>query len=134
MAIVLPLIWIVPPYRLQAAEPPASDPAIFRVILLPATIGTACPWFVPAWRSHSPWRESDAPLDDWIEVAVFSRPKSGKEAEEKVLHLEKPHVTQQRRTVKLVVDSEPYEAGENDATRRGASGQASPRPARARAS
>ena len=62
-------------------------------------------------RADGTGKESDAPLDDWIEIAVFSRPKSGKEAEEKVLHLEKPHVTQQRRTVKLVVDSEPYEAG-----------------------
>ncbi|MDI1434798.1 ABC transporter permease/M1 family aminopeptidase [Polyangium sorediatum] len=56
-------------------------------------------------------KETPGELDDWIEVGVFARGKSGKEADEEVLYLERHHVTKQHEQVTVVVDAEPYEAG-----------------------
>jgi len=56
-------------------------------------------------------RESPARLDDWIEVGVYAKAASGKEADEKALYLQRHHVTAERTTLRLVVDGEPYEAG-----------------------
>ncbi|MDI1442621.1 M1 family aminopeptidase [Polyangium sp. 6x1] len=56
-------------------------------------------------------KETAGELDDWIEVGVFARGESGKEADEKVLYLERHHVTTQHMQVKVVVDAEPHEAG-----------------------
>ena len=56
-------------------------------------------------------KETAGELDDWIEVGVFARGKSGKEADEEVLYLERHHVTTQHVQVTVVVDAEPHEAG-----------------------
>ena len=56
-------------------------------------------------------RETAAPLDDWIEVGVFARGPSGGEGDEKVLSLERRHVTRTDETVTVVVDQAPYEVG-----------------------
>nr|WP_240807773.1 M1 family aminopeptidase [Polyangium spumosum] len=56
-------------------------------------------------------KETAGELDDWIEVGVFARGKSGKEADEEVLYLERHHVTKQQVKLTVVVDAEPYEAG-----------------------
>ncbi|MDC3961866.1 ABC transporter permease/M1 family aminopeptidase [Polyangium jinanense] len=56
-------------------------------------------------------KETAGELDDWIEVGVFARGESGKEADEGVLYLERHHVTTQQKEVTVVVDAEPYEAG-----------------------
>ncbi len=55
--------------------------------------------------------ETAAPLDDWIEVGVFARGPSGKEADEKVLYLQRHHITEAAPTFTVVVDEAPYEAG-----------------------
>ncbi|KGM51907.1 membrane protein [Lysobacter concretionis Ko07 = DSM 16239] len=55
--------------------------------------------------------ETVAPLDDWIEVGVFARGPSGKEADEKVLYLQRHHVTEDAPTLTVVVDEAPYEVG-----------------------
>jgi ABC-2 type transport system permease protein len=56
-------------------------------------------------------KETPAAIDDWIEVGVFARGPSGKEADEKVLFLERRRVTEAEPTITVVVDGVPYEAG-----------------------
>jgi len=56
-------------------------------------------------------KETPGRLDDWIEVGVFAKAPSGKEADEKVLYLQRHHVTAERTTLHLLVDGVPYEAG-----------------------
>ena len=56
-------------------------------------------------------KESAAPLDDWIEVGVFARAPSGREADQPVLYLQRHRVTRVDPVVTVVVDGEPYEAG-----------------------
>jgi len=56
-------------------------------------------------------KESEEPMDEIVDIGVFSRPANGKESDEKVLFLEKRHITGTDNTIELVVDEEPYEAG-----------------------
>jgi aminopeptidase N len=56
-------------------------------------------------------KETAGKLDDWIEVGVFARGPSGKERDEKVLYLQRHHVTTEEPKVTVVVDALPYEAG-----------------------
>ncbi len=56
-------------------------------------------------------KESEEKVDELVDIGVFSRPPGGKEDDEKVLYLEKRHVTAADTTIELVVDGEPYEAG-----------------------
>lgn len=56
-------------------------------------------------------KERDAALNDWIEVGVFAKGPSGKERDEKVLALQRIHVTTATPTVTLTVNGLPSEAG-----------------------
>ncbi len=56
-------------------------------------------------------RETDLPIDDWMEVAVFARPQGGKEGSERVLYLEKHHITPDTKQIRVTVAEQPYEAG-----------------------
>ncbi len=56
-------------------------------------------------------KETAGKLDDWIEVGVFGRGKSGEERDEKILSLERHHVTTENPAISVVVDELPYEAG-----------------------
>jgi hypothetical protein len=56
-------------------------------------------------------KETKAPLDDWVEVGVFAAGPSGKERDEKVLYLQRHHITTAEPTLKVVVDGLPSEAG-----------------------
>ncbi|HYM85798.1 MAG TPA: M1 family aminopeptidase, partial [Pseudoxanthomonas sp.] len=56
-------------------------------------------------------KETAGKLDDWAEVGVFGRGTSGEERDEKVLYLQRQHVTTGNPTVTVVVDGVPYEAG-----------------------
>ena len=56
-------------------------------------------------------KETPGALDDWVEVGVFARGPSGKEADEQVLSLQRRRVTQAETKVTVVVDREPYEVG-----------------------
>ena len=56
-------------------------------------------------------RETDLPVDDWMEVAVFARPRGGKEGSERVLYLEKHHITPDTKQIRVTVAEQPYEAG-----------------------
>jgi ABC-type transport system involved in multi-copper enzyme maturation permease subunit len=56
-------------------------------------------------------KETPGAVDDWIEVGVFARGPSGKEADEQVLSLQRRRVTQAETKVTVVVDREPYEVG-----------------------
>ena len=56
-------------------------------------------------------KETVAPMNDWIDIGVFARGASNKEADEKTLYLQRVHVTANTLKLTLVVDSLPYEAG-----------------------
>jgi len=56
-------------------------------------------------------KETAGRLDDWMEVGVFARAPSGKEADEKVLYLRRHHITSENPVITVVVDEAPYEAG-----------------------
>ena len=56
-------------------------------------------------------KETAGKLDDWVDVGVFARGKSTDEHDEKVLYLQRHHVTTENPTVTVVVDGMPYEAG-----------------------
>jgi aminopeptidase N len=56
-------------------------------------------------------KETPGKLGDWIEVGVFAQGPGGKEADEKVLYLQRHFVTQGEQKLVLVVDQAPYEAG-----------------------
>jgi len=56
-------------------------------------------------------KETAGKLDDWIEVGVFARGPSGKEADEKVLYLQRHRITAAHPKLTVVVDTLPYEAG-----------------------
>ncbi|HRO27513.1 MAG TPA: M1 family aminopeptidase [Luteimonas sp.] len=56
-------------------------------------------------------KETAGKLDDWIEVGVFARGPSGKERDEKVLYLQRHHVTEGEPSITVTVDEVPYEAG-----------------------
>ena len=56
-------------------------------------------------------KETAGKLDDWIEVGVFARSPSGKEADEKVLYLQRHHITTEHPRLTVVVDELPYEVG-----------------------
>jgi ABC-2 type transport system permease protein len=56
-------------------------------------------------------KETAGTLDDWMDVGVFARGSSGKEADEKVLYLQRHHITSENPTITIVVDQLPYEAG-----------------------
>jgi aminopeptidase N len=56
-------------------------------------------------------KETPGKLGDWIEVGVFARGPSGKEADEKILYLKRHYITQSHSKIVLVVDQAPYEAG-----------------------
>ncbi|HRF83027.1 MAG TPA: M1 family aminopeptidase [Pseudoxanthomonas sp.] len=56
-------------------------------------------------------KETQEPIDTLVDIGVFARPPGGKEADEKVLYLQKHRITQADTTLELVVDELPYEAG-----------------------
>ena len=56
-------------------------------------------------------KETPATLDDWIEIGVFANGPSGKERDQKVLYLQRHHVTTAEPTITVTVDSKPDEAG-----------------------
>ena len=56
-------------------------------------------------------KETPGKLDDWMDVGVFARGPSGKEADEKVLYLQRHHITSEDPVITVVVDEAPYEAG-----------------------
>ena len=56
-------------------------------------------------------KETPGKLDDWMDVGVFARGASGKEADEKVLYLQRHRITSEDPTITVIVDEAPYEAG-----------------------
>ncbi|MGV8931343.1 MAG: M1 family aminopeptidase [Luteimonas sp.] len=56
-------------------------------------------------------KETEEAVDEQVDIGVFSRPAGGEEEDEKVLYLQKHHVTRADTTIELVLDEEPYEAG-----------------------
>lgn len=56
-------------------------------------------------------KETAGTLDDWIEIGVFAKGPSGKERDEKVLYLQRHHVTEAAPRITVTVDELPHEAG-----------------------
>ena len=56
-------------------------------------------------------KESPGTLDDWIDVGVFADGATRKEADEKVLYLQRHHITENTPRITVVVDEAPGEAG-----------------------
>ena len=56
-------------------------------------------------------KETPGTLDDWIEVGVFAKGASGKERDEKVLYLQRHHITDAAPQLTVTVDARPDEAG-----------------------
>lgn len=55
--------------------------------------------------------ETEVGLDEWIEVGVFARDPGASEADERVLYLQRHHITAADTTLEIVVDEAPYDAG-----------------------
>ncbi|WP_411850219.1 ABC transporter permease/M1 family aminopeptidase [Stenotrophomonas sp. LGBM10] len=56
-------------------------------------------------------KETAGTMDDWIEVGVFANAPSGKERDQKVLYLQRHHITEATPTLTVTVDQKPDEAG-----------------------
>ncbi|WP_433925585.1 ABC transporter permease/M1 family aminopeptidase [Stenotrophomonas nematodicola] len=56
-------------------------------------------------------KETAGNMDDWIEVGVFANAPSGKERDQKVLYLQRHHITDATPTLTVTVDQKPDEAG-----------------------
>ncbi|MEO8366588.1 MAG: M1 family aminopeptidase, partial [Pseudoxanthomonas sp.] len=56
-------------------------------------------------------KETAGKLDDWIDVGVFARGKSGEERDQKTLFLKRYRITTENPSISVVVDQLPYEAG-----------------------
>ncbi|WGV56464.1 ABC transporter permease subunit [Stenotrophomonas indicatrix] len=56
-------------------------------------------------------KETPATLDDWVEIGVFANGPSGKERDQKVLYLQRHHITTAAPTITVTVDAKPDEAG-----------------------
>ncbi|WP_329837023.1 ABC transporter permease/M1 family aminopeptidase [Stenotrophomonas geniculata] len=56
-------------------------------------------------------QESDRKMDDWIEIGVFANGPSGKERDQRVLYLQRHHITSADPKITVTVDEKPDEAG-----------------------
>lgn len=56
-------------------------------------------------------KETPAQMDDWVEIGVFAKGPSGKERDQKVLYLQRHHITGAGPTITVTVDARPDEAG-----------------------
>ena len=56
-------------------------------------------------------KENDAKMDDWVEIGVFANGPSGKERDQKVLYLQRHHITSAEPKITVTVDGKPDEAG-----------------------
>jgi aminopeptidase N len=55
--------------------------------------------------------ETQIPLDDWVDVAVFGEKEVDGRSEETVLYFEKHHLTEEEPTFEILVDEKPVRAG-----------------------
>jgi aminopeptidase N len=62
-------------------------------------------------RADGEGRETEIEVDDWIDIGVFAKEKVGGKEEEKVLYLQKHHMTEASATLELLVDELPSEVG-----------------------
>ena len=84
--------------------------ALALAAALPLTLA-ACSKGGSSSNADGEGKETAGKLDDWIEVGVFARGPSGKERDEKVLYLERHHITTADPVITVTVDEAPFEAG-----------------------
>ena len=56
-------------------------------------------------------KETAGTMDDWVEIGVFANGPSGKEHDQKVLYLQRHHITTGEPKITVTVDARPDEAG-----------------------
>lgn len=56
-------------------------------------------------------KETAGKMDDWVEIGVFANGPSGKERDQKVLYLQRHHITSAAPKITVTVDEKPDEAG-----------------------
>lgn len=56
-------------------------------------------------------KETAGTMDDWVEIGVFANGASGKERDQKVLYLQRHHITTAEPKITVTVDARPDEAG-----------------------
>lgn len=56
-------------------------------------------------------KETPAPMDDWIEVAIYGQASDGNPDNQKVLYRERKQIREAAPSLTIVVDDVPYEAG-----------------------
>lgn len=56
-------------------------------------------------------KETAGTMDDWVEIGVFANGPSGKEHDQKVLYLQRHHITTGEPKITVTVDARPNEAG-----------------------
>ena len=56
-------------------------------------------------------KETPGKLDDWIEIGVFAHGKSGTDRDQRVLYLQRQHITTANPVITVTVDALPDEAG-----------------------
>jgi len=62
------------------------------------------------FRADSLGKETEIPINDWIEVGVFGKPEGNKKTGP-VIYRQMHHITRTENTIKLIVDKKPFEAG-----------------------
>ena len=55
--------------------------------------------------------EMPGKLDDWMDIGVFGKSSTGDDGDEKVLYMQRHHITREHSVVTVVVDDLPVEAG-----------------------
>jgi ABC-type transport system involved in multi-copper enzyme maturation permease subunit len=88
--------------RVQEAVYTELDGNRFRVDLTVAARKVRC---------DGQGRESEVPMDDWVDVGVFGERTAEGGSEGEVLHLAKVHLTEPVTTLQLVVEGRPVRAG-----------------------
>jgi len=63
------------------------------------------------FRAKGNGAEADVPMDDWVDIGVLGDGGKSKTHDDKVLFLEKRHITQPKSTFTITVDTKPTRAG-----------------------
>ncbi|GMR13632.1 MAG: M1 family metallopeptidase [Gemmatimonadota bacterium] len=89
-------------YEATDATYEPTDDGRFRVLL---TVDSK------KFRADGEGTETEIPVDDWVDVAVFGERGDDDPPEGKVLFMEKRHVTDAESVFEFIVDEEPHKAG-----------------------
>ncbi len=63
------------------------------------------------YRADGQGTESEVPMNDWVDVAVFGDEEEGAPPEGRILYLEKHHITEGESVIEILLTEEPQQAG-----------------------